>query len=111
RQVVSRVILRGSPLRYTTQCPIWAHFLVGVAVQLGDGALDRLDGLVLVHRVDVHSDDLAGFHTQKILEQLVAEIRRRDGQKAHSSMQTAHLTGAGGERKGAGGNEVLGRKA
>lgn len=25
RQVVSRVILRGSPLRYTTQCPIWAH--------------------------------------------------------------------------------------
>ena len=25
RQGVSRVILRGSPLRYTTQCPIWAH--------------------------------------------------------------------------------------
>ena len=27
RQVVSRVILRGSPLRYTTQCPIWAHLI------------------------------------------------------------------------------------
>ena len=79
RQVVSRVILRGSPLRYTTQCPIWAHLLDRVTVQLGDGALDRFDGLVLVHRVDVHGDDLAGFHSQKVFQQLVAQVRRRDG--------------------------------
>src|SRR5699024_11831021 len=86
-------------------------FFDRVAVQLGDGPLDRLDGLVLVYRVNVHGDDLAGFHAQKVFQQLVAEVGRRDGQKAHGPVQAAHLTGTGVECEGAGGNEVLGGKA
>lgn len=62
RQVVSRVILRGSPLRYTTQCPIWAHFLNLTSVQFRDGALHRLDGTILIDTLNVHGNDLAGIH-------------------------------------------------
>ena len=61
RQVVSRVILRGSPLRYTTQCPIWAHFLDFGTVKLGDDSLDGLNRRSLVNRLDVHGHDLRGF--------------------------------------------------
>src|SRR5699024_10593817 len=104
-------ILRGSPLRYTTQCPIWAHFFDFRSIEFRDGALDRLDGLVLVYRVDVHSDDLAGFYAQKVLEQLVAEVGRRDGQKAHGPMQAAYLTGAGVEGKSTRREKVRGRTA
>ena len=59
----------------------------------------------------MHGDDLAGFHTQKILEQLVAEVGRRDGQKAHSAMQAAHLAGTGVEGEGTRRNEILDGKA
>ena len=37
------------------------------AVQLRNGALDRLNGLVLVNGLDVHGDDLGRIHIQKIL--------------------------------------------
>ena len=108
RQVVSRVILRGSPLRYTTQCPIWAHLLDLAAVQFRDGALHRLDGTVLVNGLDVHGNDLAGIHVQKILQKLVADVGCRDAQKADGAEDTAHLEGAAVlEGKGGGRNGIL----
>lgn len=91
RQVVSRVILRGSPLRYTTQCPIWAHLLDFAAIQFRDGALDGLDGTVLIDTLDVHGNDLRGIHVQKILQKLVADVGCRDAQKAGSAKDAAHL--------------------
>ena len=91
RQVVSRVILRGSPLRYTTQCPIWAHLLNLASVQFRDGALDRLDGTVLIDTLDVHGNDLAGIHVQKIFQQLVADVGGRDAQKTGGAVDAAHL--------------------
>ena len=108
RQVVSRVILRGSPLRYTTQCPIWAHFLNLTSVQFRDGALDRFDGAVLVYRLDVHGNNLAGIHVQKVLQQLVADVGCRDAQKTGGAKDAAHLEGAAVlERKGGGCNGIL----
>ncbi len=41
-------------------------FLNLAAVQVGDFALDRLDGVDLVHGLDMQADDQAGFHVQKI---------------------------------------------
>ena len=112
RQVVSRVILRGSPLRYTTQCPIWAHLLDLAAIQFRDGALDGLDGTVLIDTLNVHGNDLRGIHVQKVLQQLVADVGCRDAQKAGSAKDAAHLEGAAVlEGKGGRRNGILYRKA
>ena len=55
---------------------------------------DGFDGLVLVNGLDVHGNDLAGIHVQKILQQLVAQVRSRDIQKADRSEENAaHLKG------------------
>ena len=81
------------------------------AVKLGDRALHRLDGLVLVEGLDVHGDDLAGVNVQHIRQHPVADIRRRDGQKGQRPVHTAHLEGAPpGKGEGGGGDEVLHRK-
>jgi len=112
RQVVSRVILRGSPLRYTTQCPIWAHFLNLGTIQLRDGMLNGLDCFVLVYRLDVHGNDLGRIHVQKILQKLVADVGCRDAQKAGGAEDAAHLEGAAVlEGKGGGRNGILHGKA
>lgn len=50
-------------------------------VEFGNRALDRFDGAVLVYRLDVHGDDLAGIHVQKIFQKLVADVGGRDAQK------------------------------
>ena len=63
------------------------------AVQFGNGVLDGFDGLVLVNGLDVHGNDLAGVHVQKVLQQLVAQIRRRDIQEADRPEDAAHLKG------------------
>ena len=77
-----------------------------------DGALDRLDGLVLVNGLDVHGDDLAGIHVQKILQQLVADVGCRNAQKAGGAKDAAHLEGAAVlECKGSRRNGILHRKA
>ena len=82
------------------------------SIEFGDGTLDRLDGLVLVHRLDVHGDDLAGIHLQKVLQQLVTEVGGGDGEKTHGPIQPAHLeTAAVLEGKHGGGNGVLDREA
>lgn len=82
------------------------------AIQFRDGALDRLNGLVLVNGLDVHGDDLAGIHVQKILQKLVADVGCRDAQKAGGAKNAAHLEGAAVfEGKGGGCNGILHRKA
>ena len=82
------------------------------AIQFRDGALDHLNGLVLVNGLDVHGDDLAGIHVQKILQKLVADVGCRDAQKAGGAKNAAHLEGAAVfEGKGGGCNGILHRKA
>ena len=53
-------------------------FLNLAAVQLCDGMLNHLDGLGLIHGLNVHGDHLGGVHVQKLLEHLVAEVGGRD---------------------------------
>ena len=78
------------------------------AVKLGNGVLDLLDGSGLVYRLDVHGDDLAGLHIQKILQKLVGKIRCCNLQITHGSVQAAHGKGfAAREGEGCGSNEVL----
>ena len=55
--------------------------------------LDGFDGLVLVNGLDVHGNNLAGIHVQKILQELVAEVGCRDGQEADRPEDAAHLKG------------------
>ena len=78
------------------------------AVQFRDGALHRLDGFVLVNRLDVHRNDLGRIHIQKILQKLVADVGCRDAQKAGGAKDTSHLEGAAVlERKGGRRNGIL----
>ncbi len=86
-------------------------FLDVAAVQFGDGALDRLDGTILIDALNVHGDDLAGIHVQKILQKLVADVGCRDAQEADGAEDAAHLEGAAVlEGKGGGRNGILRRK-
>ena len=85
-------------------------FLDGVSIQFRDGALHRLDGLVLVHRVDVHGDDLAGLHAEEVFQKLVAEVGRRDVEEARRAVEAPDLEGPCVEGKGARRDEVLDRK-
>ena len=59
-------------------------------VQLRNRMLYRLDRLVLIKGTDMHRHDLAGFHIQKILQQLIGKIRRRDCKETHGSIQISH---------------------
>ena len=80
-------------------------------VKLRDRMLDGLDRLCLVNGLDVHRDDLAGVHVQKILQELVGQIRCRYLKIAHGTVQGSHLEGtAAGEGKGRWSNEILHRK-
>ena len=47
------------------------HFL-----QVGDLALNGLDGLHLIHGLDVHTDDKGAFHIQEVRQHPVVELRR-----------------------------------
>ena len=77
-------------------------------VQLRDGVLHRLDGLVLVDGLDVHGDDLAGVDVQDVRQHTVADVRGRDGQKRHGPVHIPRLEGAPAvEGKGGGCDEVL----
>lgn len=60
-------------------------------IEFGNGVLDGFDGLVLVNGLDVHGDNLAGIHVQKILQQLVAQVRSRDIQKADRPEDESNL--------------------
>lgn len=65
-------------------------FLDLAAVQIGDFPLDRLDGLYLVHRLDVQADDQAGFHIQKISQHTVIQLRRKNLDEADRPILLAH---------------------
>ena len=82
------------------------------AVELRDGVLHRLDGLVLIHRLDVHGHDLTGLHSEEIRQHPVTDVRGIDGQEAHCAINVTHLESAAVlEIQAAGGNEILHRKA
>ena len=82
------------------------------AIQFRDGALDGLDGTVLIDTLNVHGDDLGRIHVQKILQKLVADVGCRDAQKAGGAIDAAHLERPGVfEGKGGGCNGILHRKA
>ena len=79
-------------------------------IELRDLVLDLLDGCRLIHRLNVHGDNLAGFHLQEILQHLVAEVGGRDLQVGHGAVQPAHLEDPA-RREGKAGrrNEILHR--
>ena len=82
------------------------------AIQLRDGVLDLLDGLVLIDGLDVHGHDLAGIHVQKVLQQLVADIRSGNLQIAHGTVELSHAEDpAAGEGKRGRRDVVLYRQA
>ena len=58
----------------------------------------------------MHGDNLAGFHPEKVFQQLVTEVGSGDSEKTHGTVHPADLAGAGVERKGAGGDEVFRRQ-
>ena len=60
----------------------------------------------------MHGNDLTGFHLQKILQHLVAEVRGCDLQIRHGAVEPAHLKDAAfGEGKAGRSNEVFYRHA
>ena len=48
------------------------------SVEVGDLAFDRFDGLVLVDGPDVHADDQAALHVQKVRQHAVVQLGRED---------------------------------
>ena len=83
-------------------------FLDLAAVQVGDFPLDRLDGLYLVHRLDVQADDQAGFHIQKISQHTVIQLRRKNLDEVDRPILLAHAELlAGAKLKRAGSDEIL----
>ena len=85
-------------------------FLNLAAVQLCNRSFDSFDSLILIHGLDVHGDNLTGFHLQKILQHLVTEVRGGDLQIGHGAVKPAHLKNAAlGEGKAGRSNEVLHR--
>ena len=82
-------------------------------VDVGHLALDGLDGLELVYRLDVHGDGELRVQLQNLPQQLVRELGRQDLQIRRRAPIAAHPEQAGlGEVKApAGGDGVLGAKA
>lgn len=77
---------------YIITCADGSLLLLDFAtVEFGDRLFDSLDGTILVYRLDVHGDDLAGIHVQKVFQKLVAEVGRRNGQETHCTIDAAHL--------------------
>ena len=81
-------------------------------VQVGDLALDHLDGLVLVDAPDVHGHQDIALGLHKLRQNAVVDLRGGDLQKAHRPVHLADAEGAGlPEVEGGRGDEVLDRKA
>ena len=53
--------------------------------------LNGLDCFILVYRLNVHGHNLAGFHIQKIFQQLVRQVGSRDLEIGHGTIHPAHL--------------------
>ena len=63
-------------------------------VQIGDLALDLLDGRVLVDGLDMHGDDEACVDVQKIGQHAVVEFRRENLKDAYRPQRAAHAKAA-----------------
>ena len=80
------------------------------AVQVGDLALDGLDGADLIHRLDVHGHHKTGLHIQKIRQNTVIQLRGQNLEEGHRAKLPAHAEGLAARKfQGRGGNEVFGR--
>ena len=83
-------------------------FLNGHLLQIGDLALDRLDCLGLVNRLNVHRNDQTGFHIEEVSEHTVVEFGSENLQKRHRTELFAYAKLlAVAELKGAWGDKVL----
>ena len=80
-------------------------------VQVGDLALDHLDGLVLIDASDVHGHQDVALGLHKLRQNAVVDLRGGDLQKADSPVHLADAEGAGlPEVEGGRGDEVLDRQ-
>ena len=87
-------------------------FLDFCPVQVGNLALDGLDGAHLVHRLDVQVHDQAAFHVQEVRQHPVIQLRREDLDEGDSPELFPHAEGlAVGEGERAGRNKVFGGEA
>ena len=59
-------------------------------VQIGDLALDHLDGLVLVDAADVHGDEKVSLHIHEVREDTVLDLRGQYLQEGHRAVHFAH---------------------
>ena len=80
-------------------------------VQLCDRVLDLFDRLRLVYRLKMNRQDLRGLHIEEIFQQFIRQIRSRNGQVAHGTVDAAHLKApAAGKGKGRRCDEILHRE-
>ena len=87
-------------------------FLDLAAVQVGDLALHRLDGLHLIHRLDVQVDDERTFHIEKVRQHTVIQFRGQNLHEADSPVLLSHAELLAGTELEAGrGDKVFGGKA
>ena len=83
------------------------------AVQVGDLALDGLDGADLIHRLDVHGHHKTGLHIQKIRQNTVIQLRGQNLEEGHRAILPAHAEGLAGPEtpRGVGAMKSFGRQA
>ena len=77
-------------------------------IQVGDFPLDRLDGLDLIHGLDMQADDQRAFHIQKIRQHPVIQLRGEDLQKKQPRIFTHTELFAGAELEAGRRDEILG---
>ena len=86
-------------------------FLDLAAVQVGDLALHRLDGLHLIHRLDVQIHNEGTFHIEKIRQHTVIQFRGQNLHEADGPVLLSHAELlAGAELKAGRRNKVFGGK-
>ena len=87
-------------------------FLDLAAVQVGDLALHRLDGLHLIHRLDVQIHNEGTFHIEKIRQHPVVQLRGQNLHEADGPVLLSHAELlAGAELEAGRSDEVLGGEA
>ena len=78
-------------------------------IQIGNGALDGLDGADLIHGLHMDVDQNVAFNIQKVLENPVTQLRCQNLQETDGSELLAHAEILRPvKEEGAGGNVILG---
>ena len=83
--------VRGNDIHVVSGTNRLLLFLNLASIQLCNRMLNRLDGLVLIHRLNMHGHNLAGLHTKEICQHSITDIRSIDGKEAHGSIHISHL--------------------